>query len=72
MTVAEQAMHEGPELLTPAQLATKLNVSLKSVTKWTQARRIQGQRKIGRLWRYDAREVERGLLREQFLLPTKG
>lgn len=50
-----------PEYLTPRQLAGKVNVSLKAVTKWTQARRLPAC-KMGRVWRYPAREIEKRLL----------
>jgi excisionase family DNA binding protein len=72
MTVAEQAMHEGPELLTPAQLAVKLSVSKKTITKWVQLRRIPGMRRVGRLWRFYRPDVEKAMLRPTFLLPSKG
>jgi excisionase family DNA binding protein len=49
------------EYLTARQLAGKVNVSLKAVTKWTQARRLPAC-KMGRVWRYPAREIEKRLL----------
>ena len=55
------------EYLTPGQLAAKLNMSLKWVVKHTQARRIPGQTKFGRLWRYRRVEVEKRLLSGTFL-----
>lgn len=60
-----------PEYLNPRQLALMLNCSLKSVVNWTQVRRVPGQRKIGRLWRYNRIEVEKALLRGQFLISSK-
>ena len=59
---------EDPEYLTPPQLAKKLNMSLKWIQTQTQARRIPGQVKIGRLWRYRRWDVEKRLLSAQFLL----
>ena len=56
----------GPEYLTPRQLAVKVNVSLKAVTKWTQARRLPACQ-MGRVWRYPAREIERRLLSGKLL-----
>jgi hypothetical protein len=50
-----------PEYLTPRQLAGKVNVSLKAVTKWTAARRLPCC-KMGRVWRYPVREIEKRLL----------
>ncbi len=50
-----------PEYLTARQLAVKVNVSLKAVTKWTAARRLPCVR-MGRLWRYPVREIEKRLL----------
>jgi excisionase family DNA binding protein len=56
------------EFLTPQEVAGKLNMSLKWVTKQTQARRMPGQIKIGRLWRYRRTDVEKRLLAGSFLL----
>lgn len=64
-------MERQPEYLTPEQLAEKLNVSRKTVTKWTQARRVPGQTKLGRIWRYSRFAIEKALVREQFLLPRQ-
>jgi hypothetical protein len=57
-----------PDYLTPEDLAFKLAMSLKWVQTNTQLRRIPGQTKIGRLWRYRRDEVERRLLSGAFLL----
>ena len=59
---------EKQEVMTPKDLAEKLAMSLKWVVKQTQARRVPGQIKIGRLWRYRRAEVEKRLLAGQFLL----
>jgi len=48
-----------------------LGVSIKFVQKHTQARRVPGQIKVGRLWRYKRSTVERALVRMNFLLPNK-
>jgi len=40
------------EYYTPVELAVKFNVSIKSIRTWTQLRKIPGQVKIGRIWRY--------------------
>jgi hypothetical protein len=56
------------EYLSPKELAAKLHVSLKSITNWTQARRIPGQIKIGGIWRYSVLEIEKALFAGQFLL----
>jgi excisionase family DNA binding protein len=50
------------EYYTPQQLAQKLNMSLKFIEKHTQARRIPGQTKVGRMWRYNRIAVEKRLL----------
>jgi hypothetical protein len=50
-----------PEYLTGAQLAAKVNVSIKAVSKWTQARRLPCC-KMGRVWRYPVREIDKRLL----------
>jgi excisionase family DNA binding protein len=59
------------ELLTPEQLAEKLNVSLKFVRKHIADRRIPGMRRVGRLIRFSPHEIEKALLKENFLLPVK-
>ena len=57
------------DFFSPPELARKLNMSLKWVVKHTQARRIAGQVKIGRLWRYNKIEVEKRLISgQEFLL----
>jgi|LFRM01.1.fsa_nt_gb excisionase family DNA binding protein len=60
------------EYFTPHELAAKLNVSVKFVQTQTQARRIPGQVKVGRLWRYNRAEVEKAILKGgQFLRPRQ-
>ena len=49
------------EFLTAPELAIKLNVSLKSVINWTQARRLPVI-KMGRVNRYPRVEIEKRLL----------
>ena len=57
---------------TPQELAERLNVSKKFVQNQTLARRIPGQIKIGRVWRYCRAEVEKAMLKGgQFLLPAR-
>lgn len=63
---------QGPEYLTPQALAAMMSVSLKFIVKQTQARRVPGQIKVGRVWRYKRSEVEKRLLSGSFLLPSKG
>lgn len=60
--------NESDHLLTPKELASKLNMSMKWVEKHTQSRRIPGQVKVGRVWRYDWVEVQRRMLTGQVLL----
>jgi hypothetical protein len=55
-------------LLTPRELAFRLSMSLKWVEKQTQARRIPGQTKIGRVWRYDWIAIEKRLVSGTLLL----
>ena len=50
------------EYLTPRELAYKLNVSIKFITNCTQARKMPGQVKMGRLWRYNQKDVNIALL----------
>ncbi len=57
-----------PELISPKQLADRLHISLKWVEKHTQGRRIPGQIKVGRVWRYDWMEVQKRMLSGQVLL----
>jgi excisionase family DNA binding protein len=59
------------EYMTPAELAQRLNVSQKSVTNWTQARRLPGMVKIGRVWRYERRAIERNLRAGSLLLKAE-
>jgi excisionase family DNA binding protein len=56
------------EFYTPKQLAARLQVSARSLEKWIQQRRIPGQIRIGRVWRFRAIEVEKRLLNNDFLL----
>ena len=60
------------DYFTPEELALKINMSVKFIQTNTQLRKIPGQTKIGRLWRYRRSEVEKRLLlgSEQFLLPN--
>ncbi len=60
-----------PDFYTAEELATKLNMSLKWVVTHTQARRIPGQIKMGRLWRYRRADVEKRLVAGKFLLDAK-
>jgi predicted DNA-binding transcriptional regulator AlpA len=57
------------EFLSAKELASKLGMSLEWIQKSTADRRIEGSHKFGRVWRYRLSDVERALLREQFLLP---
>ncbi|MBN1578744.1 MAG: helix-turn-helix domain-containing protein [Chitinispirillaceae bacterium] len=60
------------EYLTARELALLLNVSQKFIQSQTQARRIPGQIKVGRVWRYNRAEVEKSMLKGgQFLLTQK-
>lgn len=56
---------------TPAGLATHVGMSEAWVEKYTQARRIPGQTKMGGAWRYHKVAVERALLSGQLLLPPE-
>jgi hypothetical protein len=58
----QQTATAEPEYLTGRQLAAKVNVSLKAVTTWTAAHRLPGAYKMGRVWRYQWREIEKQLL----------
>ena len=60
---------ESEAMLTPAQLAERLSMSLKWVR--VHARRCPGFRKVGHCIRFVRTEVDKGLLRESFLLPTR-
>jgi hypothetical protein len=55
-------------LLTPRELANRLHMSLKWVEKQTQNRRIPGQIKVGRVWRYSWSELQRQMLSGKILL----
>lgn len=56
------------EFLTAKELAEMLSVSRKFVIKNTMTHRMPGQVKIGRLWRYRLRDVEKRLLSGKLLL----
>jgi hypothetical protein len=58
------------EFFTAPELAAKLNVSLKSVVNWTQARRLPVI-KMGRVNRYPRIEIEKRLLSGQLLIDKK-
>jgi len=64
----EAIQHSLSDYLTPNEMAEKVRMSLKFIVTQTQARRMPGQVKIGRLWRYRRVEVEKRLLAGQFLL----
>ncbi len=68
MEQMEPAQMNASDFLTPKELAAKMNMSLKFVVTQTQARRVPGQVKVGRLWRYRRVEVEKRLLAGKFLL----
>lgn len=55
------------EYLTAKQLAKKLNMSIKSIAKWTAQRRIPGAVKMGYHWRYSSAEISKRLLSGQLL-----
>ena len=55
------------DFLTAPELAAKLNVSLKSIVNWTQARRLPCI-KMGRVNRYPRVEIEKRLLSGNLLL----
>jgi excisionase family DNA binding protein len=59
-----------PEYLTGKQLAGKLNVSLKAIIKWTALKRLPAC-KMGRIWRYPRREIEKRLLTGNLLYDKK-
>ncbi len=50
------------EYLSPKELASKLGMALKTITNWTQLKRIPGSVKIGGRWRYHLPTVEKRLL----------
>ena len=56
-------------MLTPEELAVRLSMSLKWVR--VHARRCPGFRKIGHCIRFVRTEVDKGMLRETFLIPTR-
>jgi excisionase family DNA binding protein len=59
-----------PEYLSPKELAKKCNVSLKSITNWTQDRRLPAV-KMGRVWRYPRLEIEKRLIGGRLLNEKK-
>ena len=63
----EVTLRHDPEYLSAPELAEKLNVSLKSVINWTQARRLPCI-KMGRINRYPRVEIEKRLLSGRLLI----
>ena len=61
-------MHTAQEYFTSEQLAAYLNVSVKSIIKWRDARRLPGAVRCGRVWRFRRVEVEKRLLTGELLL----
>ncbi|HUI91136.1 MAG TPA: helix-turn-helix domain-containing protein [Chitinivibrionales bacterium] len=66
----EQSILPESEYLNARQLARKLNVSLKSIEKWTAQRRIPCV-KIGYHWRYPVIEINKRLLSGQLVSPLE-
>lgn len=65
-----QTTPTNPDILTPGGLVDWLGVGEKWVQKNTQARRIPGQFKAGKYWRYRRAEIEKQILKTgQALLP---
>lgn len=64
-----EAYVQKPEFLTPQQLSTKTGMSLKWVSKHTQAHRIPGQVKFEGRWRYKLEDVDKAADSGIFLLP---
>ena len=60
---------ENETMLTPEELAERLSMSLKWVR--VHARRCPGFRKVGHCIRFVRAEVDKGMLRESFLIPTR-
>lgn len=61
---------EESDFLTAEQLATKLNVSKKSITKWTLARRLP-RVKMGKATRYYRPEIEKRIKNGSLLTEAK-
>ena len=69
MELADVSSSTGKEYLKAKDLATKLDVSVKAVQKWTAQHRIPCV-KIGYHWRYPVVEIEKRLLSGQLLSPA--
>ena|GEM_PF-1722654 len=65
----DEPMGPEPEYLTGKQLAEKLNMSIRSIVKWTAQHRIPGAVKMGYHWRYSSTEISKRLLSGQLLSP---
>ena len=59
------------EFFDTAELARYLNVSVKAVVHWRQARRLPGAVRCGRVWRFRRIDIEKKLLSGELLLSTK-
>jgi excisionase family DNA binding protein len=62
--------HQEKEYITAKDLATRLDVSFKSIEKWTAQRRIPCV-KVGYHWRYPIIEINKRLNSGQLLSPVK-
>jgi excisionase family DNA binding protein len=58
-------------MYTPEDLSQRLNVSVQTITRWVRAGRVPGQRKVGHVWRFYPADVEKALLKDNFLLAVK-
>jgi excisionase family DNA binding protein len=56
---------EGPELLTPGEVAQLFRVDSKTVTRWAQSGKLNSIRTLGGHRRYDRAEIEAALRGEQ-------
>ncbi len=54
----------------PAELAELLNFSLRTITRWTQDRRLPGQMKCGHAWRYEKIAIDRARRLGTLLMPS--
>jgi len=59
------------EFFNTKELSHYLNLSVKTVIKWRDSRRLPGAVRCGRVWRFRRIEVEKRLTTGELLLPKE-
>ncbi len=64
-------MQSEAEYLTPADLAERFRIPLKTVREHVYNRRIPGALKVGGSWRFRRQAIEKAIASGQLLLPAR-